>query len=301
MKRYTPLWVFVLTLQLSFSCMRQDLSACLDGNLMLSFSCEEGGQEVFSEVVSSVDILLFDTLYQLAYYERIEDPGVLAEKCVTLEIAAGGYYLVAWANRGENTTYGVLREAHLFSDCLLTLTGNGVGDPLYYGPKERAGGTIPLHVEVREGEDREETIRFTRAHRTFRFYVEGVKDEYNGEQLPPLIDIRYVPEGYDFLMNLRESREVEFTTRTDLVTVGSKRMACREMYLPLYPLTRDIEVEIIKNSDNSSLTVFNLAAYLSENPPQDEYEIDIHIGFFSGGIEISVPGWNSSEEVTPGW
>lgn len=287
MKHYTV--TGLLFICLLFSCMKEDLSECPEENLLLRFSYVEEGTEGFQKIASSVDVLLFDSVYQLAAHHRIEN----AERVESVHLIAdpGNYEVVCWANSGTNTSFEGLPTRSL-DDYLLKTTSFTQGDSLYY---------TPASVTVKSGVRTEETLLFSRSHRVLHVYVEGMEDFYYGENLLPRLQVTNIPGGYDFRMQLQRDALLILEGLSRMARIEQKQIAYIPFFLPVAPIEDSTEVRLIKNTDNSILTQFLLNDYLEGTELKNDDDIHIHIGFFSSGIEITVPGWGGIEGVEPGW
>lgn len=285
-----------------------DLSGCVAGaNATLTFHyANDAGHDVFAQYIGSVDAFVFDARNRLVAHGRFERASLDAFRGWKLNLPAGDYRAVCWANAGRNSVYSPLTPGETtFESCTVSIdpSSAATGDKVFYAPRK-----THLHAASRgagaDGADYAFTVPaagsvvkpmwFVRAHRTLNVYVQGFSD---GGQ-PPVIEVSNLWGSYDFLFNtLAHKRDFAQTAHAVTTLDGPATMASFDHAFGEIP--HDLVITIRKASDNSVVWEVNLRAFLDLNPDALKNDIDVLIAFNDLGVTVSVPGW-SDKPISPG-
>ncbi len=278
-------------------CFKQDYSICPpERNVRLDFRLV--GEENFTRHVTSVDAYIYDAEGTYLRTERLEEHHLGEHEGMYLTLDPGDYRMVFWANLNGNTSVtghegdsGEVGHAdHRHNDDGV-LTVNG--DQLWYGPStpptRATGGTPQEHYALTIPEEGEysDVIHFTHAHRSLEIYVKGLSDM-------PTVDIEGLPAGL-------QHKGMEVLTET---VIASHKTSPVEKDGTGYAATtfdtfyfKDIEgIEIvIRNDAEAELYRMSLADAIAQSEADpDGRVIQLVFTFLNGNVEVTMPGWNSS-------
>ena len=302
--RLTLLLLAALVLQ---GCIDEDLSSCPkadETNLLLDFSyTDEGGADIFTDNIQSVDVFVYDTYGLFVKQHHVGKGEVSARAGTELSLCPGNYRLVCWGNIGDKTTVYEPTEGSSFSDAYLnfalpkTRAANLLGgDPLYYAPHDEEYSMPKVYmVTVPEIGVETTTIGFRNAHIKIELYVKGYIDKNTqGQLLLPSVEMTGICAGYDFDLQTF-GPPVSYKGVATYETVDGQEMAVIDFVTPLFLEDTPTEVHIKKQSDGSTLTTVSLDDFIRDNnidlTSTTEVTIPILVEYNELKVEVRLPSW----------
>lgn len=304
-KLYRTVLLFALSLPLLLvGCMRENEDDCVtDDNLILRFAfSDDAGADKFDQAIDLVDVFVFGSDLRLVSQTHLTKSDLNAFRGVHLTLKPGDYRVVCWGNVKEHSQIQGVGTRSIVSGSL-TFNPQGGGDPVHFAPSRDLGSNDPsdfteYNISIPRRGIVDEIYDFMPLYRSVSVYVKGMQDVVGGQNLLPWARITNMPPGYDFLLNLTGDA-TPFEQAGESFTFPDGEVGAKmQLYTSLFDLAQsDVDIQIMKSSDNSLVHAVNLDTYLTQYPPADEYEIEVLVKFISGSVEITAPDWNSSPVV----
>lgn len=291
------------------SCIKDDLSDCTSAyNLEFIFEYTDEPGTPFTDLIKTVDLLLYDVDSCFLQHRRITETNLTTFRGMRLSLAPGKYYVVAWANVGAHSTFSdYTNETKLFSQCYLQIAeqANDGVDPIYYAPRSKTrSGEISTQIEselyeviVLPDQTTIKQLDFVRAYRTINVWINGYERSDIGEDIPPIVNAKKLWSKYNFYLeplNLRRDfrQQAHEEKRSDhQYSVASFRSVLGE-------INGYTDIDINRTSDNKLSHTLNLKQFVQDNNITNTEKIDILITFTNDlSVSISIPPW----ETTPVW
>lgn len=296
----------VLLIGVFSSCIKDSKSCSVDSRhqLVLDFEHrDKNNLNVFSKVMHKVSLFVFDEYDELIYRTAIDKASLKSFAGASLHLDPGKYRVVCWGNAMEYTTFGGIEVGSNLINALVQNSANQEkhavnGDPLYYVSLDLDLTSLKLSSRAII----HKTISFCRAHTQLEVLIDGFEDQSeDGENLPPLVEIRNLSSNYDFNMQSSGSH-LTFSDLSSYSAVDEKWLARATFYTPMISDDTSVEVLIKKQSDKSLITTISLKDFIKEHNIQlntcHQTTIPILVEYKSTDISISLPGW-AGEPVDP--
>jgi len=315
MKRYYAMSFIAIAL-LFTGCMKQDLSDCeIPDNLVLKPELhDENGASVLAARMSSIDAFVYDTINRFVAHKRVEKQGTGQFPQITFTLQPGKYRVICWGNNEDNTSLTGLDNKLPFTEAYLETISDKTGDPLYYAPKmlpsdrpttiSKLSGLINVDdsytVTVSSNQITVKEMNFSRAHRTVNVFINGYESEYEKEA--PTVRFTNVPLRADFLLQTDPARK-SYSAVSGIIDTEKGERHIASFHTPIASLADNMEIEIIRSSNNQKITGVGLKKYVEDNLSKikDTNEIDIEITFAMNGlVQVECPDWQNNP-IKPEW
>lgn len=299
-----------------YGCINDERIDCaLENNTVILFEYSALSTQ-FNDVISSVDVVLFDGEGRFFLHRRIEDPDLRLYQGTRFTLDPGTYYVVSWANVSYKSAFRAFEEnTTSFDECLLEIDSSSTesgGDPIYYAPAKakpacrsgagitRASDDLSIYeIIVPVGERVTKTLDFVRAHRTINVWINGYTE--NSVAVNPTVGATKLWSGYNFYFSPTSTRR-DFSQKSQTATLSGTTYSSATFHSAMG--TIDANTDIIVKNSNGAGTIYsvNLRDFIDENNIADEDtdEIDILITFTDDlGVTVGLPDW-SDKPVKPG-
>ncbi|MCD7978060.1 MAG: FimB/Mfa2 family fimbrial subunit [Tannerellaceae bacterium] len=313
MKKQTVLSLLSLCLLL-MGCLREDMSGCetIEGEgLVIHFAyTNEKGVDEFASRVDQVDLYVFD---EGGYY--LSNHSYNARKLSefqgsdNLNLEPGTYHIICWGNVYGNDILPQLTEDMMVHSARISYTETAVGgDSLYYAPRKTSTSLndFPLYeITVPEKGKEEVTLEFMTTYYALNVYVKGLKDYIGSYNQNPYIEVKGLPESYDFHLRLGEYNR-NFTRISQTVTVEGQNYAHSSFLTRYIERENPVEICVIRSTTQEVVHSVNLQEILQASNYVLKIgvyaDINVYIEFLpDGSVEVSlkITGWNNTG-VSPG-
>lgn len=288
---------------LSSSCIDENRAGCTfptKENLILRFSYNNNGIDLFSSTIQKVDVFVFDEHDKLILQHSKNQKELADFTGVKLELPPGKYRIVCWGNAFDKTSFKGVEIGQKFENAFLhnllgaenTFPVNG--DPLHYAPS-RAEFTSGFMLTIPETEIVTATIPFNSAHIRIEVYIKGLQDKSpQGQLLAPLVEVTEIPEGYTFDRQPFGSL-ISFQDFSSYKQPTEKEPATIVFYTPLFTAETPTHVLIRKASDNLVITDISLSHFIKKNKIKIKETaqtiIPILVEYKQTSVVVSVPEW----------
>lgn len=296
-------------------CIKEDRSDCdPEYNLEFLFEYTTEPDTEFTELIKSVDMLLFDANSYFLEHRQAFETDLTEFQGMRFSLAPGIYYVVAWGNVGEYSGFSDFTTDTEFSQANLHITdlieeGEG-GDPVYYAPyKEqpytRSGGTATrgeptlYEVHVLSGRTTVKQLDFVKAHRTINVWIHGYENSGVGEALHPAVRCTQLWNMYNFYFVPMDSRS-NYRKQTHAETISGNEYSATTFYSALGAIDGGTDITVRRSSDDLVGYTLNLKQFVQDNHLLSTIQVDILIAFSADmGVSITVPQWTEIP-VQPG-
>ena len=300
-----PVSLLLLVLCMFSGCISEDTDSCpveVQNNLILKFLyTNDQGTDIFTQNIGRIDVFIFDSEAHLVQKQIVDQAALSVFPGTQLNLQAGIYRIVCWANADHNTSFGQVETADLFKNAFLSnSTINPTnGDPLYYAPFPSQVFTVTVsHDEIQTAQ-----IDFCSAHIKIQVYIKGFEDKSSDKNLlAPVVELVDIPSGYNFDMQASNDL-ISYLDVADYRTVEGQTLAAIDFNTPLFGVDTPAQLLIKKQSDGTTVTAINLKDFIKEHnialDNDRQVVIPILIEYKSVGANITLPGWGQNP-VTPG-
>lgn len=287
-------------------CIKEDLSDCPpEYNLEFLFEYTTEPNSTFTDLIKSVDLLLFDADSYFLQHRRSAEADLAAFQGMRFYLPPGTYYAVAWGNVGNRSSFSSLTATTtLFSQCYLQIAeqANDGGDPIFYAPQKEVSASAALALyEVNVWADRSTVKRldFTKAYRTTNVWIYGYEQSGLGESIQPTVNAGKLWSMYDFYLATLNSRR-DFSLQTHNEERSGEHYSLSTFYSALGEINGETDIDVIRTSDNRLVHTLNLRQFVADNNITNTNRIDILITFLNDlDISVTVPQW-AAKPVQPG-
>lgn len=315
--RPKSLLIFPLAALALAGCLNEDTGDCdISNNLELVFTYTDNPDRNFTEIITSVDVYLFDEEECFHEHRRVE----LGNKA-SFTVPAGTYHAVAWGNARGNTTFTPCTQGiTVFDDGFVQISPEATesGDPLYYAPYRakpaarghdtrskpttRSGDMSLYAIDVPAGRRTVKILDFVRAHRTVNVWIRGYSEMMAGQSVYPIVTTTNRWCRYDPFFQTQSDRS-NYVQQSLIVTLASVQYAAATFHTALGQIDNAVEVKLNSPADNRHILTVNLLNFITVNNITDTDEIDILITFPASGddygVTVTVPSWGETP-VSPG-
>lgn len=310
----TPLLIFILLLA---GCVRRGHSHYpTPQNLVLRPDLlNEEGESLLTEKINSIDVFIYDLYNRPVAHKRVTKSEEERFPDIVFTLDPGRYRVISWGNIEKLTLVSAINEGCSLGESFLETISDVTGSPLYYSPQKvpsERDEPIPEYSSI-EGVDLSpytidippdkvivKEILFSKAYRTIGIYLKGYEAIYGFQ--PAKIRLTNMPVRYDFLLRTDPSRKNYEANSYYVITENGQRLVA-VFRLMIAPITEDMKIEIVRSSDNETVTTVDLSKYVQDNilDIEDINEFSLEIRYLmSGAVEIAIPGW-SNVVIEPEW
>lgn len=299
--------ITILLLAIAFTgCIKDDRSDCPpEYNLEFLFEYTTAPNTAFTDLIKSVDLLLFDAETYFIKHQRSTEVDLEAFQGMRFYLPPGKYYAVAWANVGNNSSFSDFTSTtKLFSQCSLQIAEQvrDGGDPVFYAPKKGvSSGTELALYEVNVLPDRStvKLLDFVKAHRTINVWIYGYEESGLGETIQPTVNAEKLCNMYDFYFAALNSYR-DYTKQTHVEKRSGEDYDLSTFYSALGEIVSESDIDVNRTSDNELVYSLNLKQFVKDNNITDTSQIDVLITFAGDmNITVTVPQW-TNKPVQPG-
>jgi len=314
MKLYYALFILATAL-LFTSCFKQDLSDCsIPDNLVLRIDLPDSdGSSILAARIKSIDAFVYDADNQFVAHKRIQQDINNPFTDIAFTVQPGEYRVVCWGNVSDHSVISNDGRLSLDENKIETLS-DVTGDALYYAPdintrdKSISRATLQVGDPVYQAHTavvplNKVTVKamsFTRAHRTIRVFMKEYESQYEAQA--PYVRFTNMPLRTDFLLQTDWVRKDYTALSTQVDTEKGERLMA-SFNTQISSFSDDMDIRIIRSSDNSTVAVIGLKKYIQDNASRikDLNEINIEIIFAAdGALYVQFPPWQNNP-LNPEW
>ena len=280
------------------SCIREDMSECLNTHKIVLSYLGDGQTEIFGDKIDRVEMYVFDAQNNCTDHFVVPDDQVAARTAQLPPLAPGDYRVVCLGNTYHTKIADLSAgsfDAIRFADADYLDTGAASGnDSLYYA-------SASVAVQEYTGKDVERTtlVSFASSHYDLSVEVAGIPQSDVRAGLVPKLEICGDAPCTDF-ENRACGEATDYTLETEYD--AGRMLLTSKTNIMRHTNHEDVNVCLRPASGEGSFVEVNLAEFLARNPRIDgskqEVLIPIRIEFTSVGVEVSVPDW-FVQEVKP--
>lgn len=273
----------------------------VDRNLVLHFSnTDDHGNEIFSSVISKVEVFLFDQNNRLAYRQLADPAELVASKSISMKVDPGTYRVICWANVQESLVISInpgelLENAYVYRQATTDDTMvNGM--PLYYAPYNRL---TPQTFTVKPTERRDVDVRFRAAHVKMDFRVVNYAT-VTGATTLPYIEITTLYPSYDFLMSYRDIAAWNYMQQTvpNPTPTRAADLSYALIRTPRFENDNPIVINLRKDPQSPPLVSLVLKDVLAQAgidmATRIENAIPFEIVFTATDVKITLTNWRDN-------
>lgn len=295
------------------SCIKEQTEDCdVLENLELIFTYNDAPDIAFADVITSVDVFLFNAQGNYYIQRRAEYNELLSSLSMYFTVPAGIYYIVGWGNVLSHSRFSdFIPNITTFEEGFVEIVSSvtDTGDPVYYSPYTEKNGTrasaltrddhlLLYQVDVPSGKKTTKYMDFVRGHRTINVWVKGYTEIVEGVALHPDITVTQRWSKYDFFFTPSIRRD--YKQQSHIETVDGTDFDEATFHNALGEIDDNIEVILTSPDDDDHILTIGLARFVAENNIIDTEEIDILITFLLDmGVTVTVPIW-SETPIKPG-
>lgn len=307
------LLVFIPFLAMLFGgCVKEGSSDCPpEYNLEFLFEYTTEPDIAFTELIKSVDLLLFDADSYFLLHKRSDTNSLDVFQGMRFSLNPGTYYAVAWANKSDHSSFSdYAAVTKLFAQCYYQIAeqASDGGDPVFYAPykKVSAGTGLELYeIHVLSDRTTVKQLDFVRAYRTINVWINGYGQSGLGEDIQPTINVRNLWSMYDFYLKPLNSPDWpnsrrNYRQQTHDAVISGNHYSAATFYSALGEVDNETDIEIHRTSDDQLSYTLDLKQFVEDNNITNTERIDILITFLNNqNISITVPQW-TERPVQPG-
>ena len=306
--KYFKIPAMLLMLLAFTGCIKENLDDCPPPyNVALNFSYfynKLASGNLFTGRVDNVGIFVYDAAgnFVTSFFKGPED-FLLYPAQARIFLNPGEYRLVCWGNDFEHTDIQAGLAGQPLSAARVFHTGRARGesdngDPLFYAPRmanlNNPNANILLLTVPQEGVV-QQPVNFTATHKTLEVIIKGFRDE-DGRPCPNVV-ITGQPLAYNFLMQPIVGGNMEYRQRA-VEEEWTAQHGVATFYVPLFEWENDINIQVVRPSNNALVHTISLHQYFVDNPialtSLDWDKVSIIIEFNDLGAVVSVEPWNGS-------